>query len=112
MVFSDVGALIIGIGFGAHFSTMIVRNPHKNIGNHLGPYSNYSTLPGISGKLDDRTKPPLKLRNQSWDFRVKPETLNPGFSGKPPSASSCWHSRLFSAATLLQGSFIGLEQGI
>ena len=29
-----VGALIIRIGFGAHCTISIIRNPHNSIGNH------------------------------------------------------------------------------
>ena len=36
---SNIGALILRTGFGAHYATIIVRNPQNSIGNELGPYS-------------------------------------------------------------------------
>ena len=30
--------MIIRIGFGAHYTTIIIRNRQNNIGNDLGPY--------------------------------------------------------------------------
>ena len=32
------GVLTIGIGFGAHYTILIIRNPQNNIGNDLGRY--------------------------------------------------------------------------
>ena len=34
----NIGALIIRIGFGAHYIIVMVRNPQNSIGKYLGPY--------------------------------------------------------------------------
>ena len=34
----NIGALIIRIGFGAHYTIIILRNPQNSIGNYLGGY--------------------------------------------------------------------------
>ena len=34
----NIGALIIRIGFGAHYTIVIIRNAQNIIGNYLGPY--------------------------------------------------------------------------
>ena len=34
----DIGALIIKIGFGAHYTTVIIRRPQNSIRNYLDPY--------------------------------------------------------------------------
>ena len=35
----NLGALRTRIGFGAHYTLNITRNPQNSIGNYLGPYT-------------------------------------------------------------------------
>ena len=37
---TNIEALILIIGFGAHYTIIIIRNPQNGIGTYLGPYSN------------------------------------------------------------------------
>ena len=37
-VYNNIGALIIRIGFGAHYIIVIIRSRQNGIGNDLGPY--------------------------------------------------------------------------
>ena len=34
---ANIGALIVKIGFGAHYTIIILRNPQNGRGNYLGP---------------------------------------------------------------------------
>ena len=55
-----IGALITRIGFGAHYTTFIVRNPQHSIGNYLGPY-----IMWFKGSLHPRAE----MKGESRGFR-------------------------------------------
>ena len=39
---ANLGAFIVRIGFGAHYTIIIIRSPHNIIGRYEGPYINPS----------------------------------------------------------------------
>ena len=62
----NIGAFIIGIGFGAHY-IMIIRNPQNRIGHNLGPYTNGSPK-GLELLVAVRAEGPVPLLKGSWDL--------------------------------------------
>ena len=47
----NIGALVIRIGFGAHFDRFLLRNPQNSIGNYLGPYSTEPPNMGLASQV-------------------------------------------------------------
>ena len=46
----NIGAIIIGIGFGVHYTVVIIRNPQSSIVIYLSTYTNFAQQSTVSAR--------------------------------------------------------------
>ena len=90
-----MGALIFRIGWGAHYTVILIRSHQNSIGNYLGPY----IKPQI---LNPKPQPvPLLLLVSAW----KPAGSLAGYTG------NCHKHRLFEKPCIIYSHYGALYLG-
>ena len=70
----SLGALLIRIGFGVHYTVLAIRKPHNSIGHYLGPYITLKNTPLLSQahQISHRGSVCIDSKHATWSgfFRV------------------------------------------